>query len=102
MAWLLVRTCFPKIAFGKKFSYQSRAWSRGPLTAYMPEATAFPGPRNHQELYQLSVEQADVFWGALARSRLMWSNPFHSVSDCNFQQGKVSWFLGGQLNVAGK
>ncbi|KAL7992553.1 hypothetical protein Chor_016809 [Crotalus horridus] len=100
MAWLLVRTCFPKIAFGNKFSYQSRAWSRGPLTAYMPEATAFPGPRNHQELYQLSVDQADVFWGALARSRLMWSTPFHSVSDCNFQQGKVSWFLGGQLNVA--
>ncbi|XP_032087243.1 acetyl-coenzyme A synthetase 2-like, mitochondrial isoform X1 [Thamnophis elegans] len=100
MAWLLVRACFPKIALGKKFSYQSRAWSRGPLTAYMPEATAFPGPRNHQELYQLSVEQADIFWGALARSRLMWSNPFHSVSDCNFQQGKVSWFLGGQLNVA--
>uniref|UniRef100_A0A2D4MC26 acetate--CoA ligase n=1 Tax=Micrurus spixii TaxID=129469 RepID=A0A2D4MC26_9SAUR len=100
MAWLLARTCFPKIAFGKKFSYQSRAWSRGLLTAYMPEATAFPGLRNHQELYQLSVEQADVFWGALARSQLMWSNPFHSVSDCNFQRGKVSWFLGGQLNVA--
>uniref|UniRef100_A0A8C6XLP5 Propionate--CoA ligase n=1 Tax=Naja naja TaxID=35670 RepID=A0A8C6XLP5_NAJNA len=100
MAWLLARACFPKIVLGKKFSYQSRAWSRGLLTAYMPEAAAFPGLRNHQELYQLSVEQADVFWGALARSRLMWNNPFHSVSDCNFQQGKVSWFLGGQLNVA--
>ncbi|EMP30717.1 Acetyl-coenzyme A synthetase 2-like protein [Chelonia mydas] len=30
----------------------------------------------------------------------MWINPFHSVQDCNLQQGWVSWFLGGQLNVA--
>ncbi|XP_042333468.1 acetyl-coenzyme A synthetase 2-like, mitochondrial isoform X7 [Sceloporus undulatus] len=100
MAWLLVRTCFHKIAPGGKFSFKTRGWSKGPLTAYMPEATTFPGPVDHQGLYQVSVEQTDTFWGALARSRLMWINPFHSVSNCNLQEGQVSWFLGGQLNVA--
>uniref|UniRef100_A0A674J3Y1 Acetyl-coenzyme A synthetase n=1 Tax=Terrapene triunguis TaxID=2587831 RepID=A0A674J3Y1_9SAUR len=79
---------------------KSRAWSGGPLTAYMPEAVAFAGSRDHPGLYKVSVEHVDEFWGALGRSRLMWINPFHSVKDCNLQQGWVSWFLGGQLNVA--
>ncbi|KAJ7344989.1 hypothetical protein JRQ81_000939 [Phrynocephalus forsythii] len=100
MAWLLARTCFPKFVPGGQFYYKARAWSRGPLTAYMPEATAFPGARDHQGLYQVSVEQSDAFWGALARSRLMWINPFHSISYCGLQKGHISWFLGGQLNVA--
>uniref|UniRef100_A0A6J0TMR5 Acetyl-coenzyme A synthetase n=1 Tax=Pogona vitticeps TaxID=103695 RepID=A0A6J0TMR5_9SAUR len=100
MAWLLARTCFPKIVPGGQFSCKARTWSRGPLTAYMPEAAAFPGPRDHQGLYQVSVEQTDAFWGALARSRLTWINPFHSVSDCDLQQGHISWFVGGELNVA--
>ncbi|KAF7251958.1 Acetyl-coenzyme A synthetase 2-like, mitochondrial [Varanus komodoensis] len=101
MAWLLLRTCFPKIAPRGKLSYKTRAWSSGGLTAYMPEATAFPGPpKDHQGLYQVSVEQTDAFWGALGRSRLTWSNPFHSVHNCNLQQGHVSWFLGGKLNVS--
>uniref|UniRef100_A0A8C8ARW1 Acetyl-coenzyme A synthetase N-terminal domain-containing protein n=1 Tax=Otus sunia TaxID=257818 RepID=A0A8C8ARW1_9STRI len=76
------------------------AWSHGPLTAYMPEAIAFPRPKDHQGLYKVSVEQGDTFWGALGRSRLTWITPFHSVQDCDLHQGRVSWFLGGQLNVA--
>uniref|UniRef100_A0A8D0HDN9 Acetyl-coenzyme A synthetase n=1 Tax=Sphenodon punctatus TaxID=8508 RepID=A0A8D0HDN9_SPHPU len=66
----------------------------------MPEAVAFPGLKDHQGLYKVSVEQGDAFWGALGRSRLLWISPFHAVQDCNLQQGRVSWFLGGQLNVA--
>lgn len=103
MSWLLARTCFLKIAPKGRFSScKTRAWSRGPLTAYMPETAAFPGARDHQGLYQLSVEQSDTFWGALGRSRLMWISPFHCVSSCNLQQGHLSWFLGGQLNVSSK
>ncbi|CAM2116096.1 unnamed protein product [Caretta caretta] len=104
MAWLLPRACCLKVfcqsSRGPFSSGIARAWSGGPLTAYMPEAAAFPGSRDHPGLYKVSVEQADEFWGALGRNRLMWINPFHSVQDCNLQQGWVSWFLGGQLNVA--
>ncbi|CAI5764224.1 acetyl-coenzyme A synthetase 2-like, mitochondrial isoform X1 [Podarcis lilfordi] len=101
MAWLFARNCFAEIAPGGKLSsYIFRAWSKGALSAYMPEATSFPGPKDHHGLYQVSVEQTDAFWGALGRSRLLWINPFHSVSNCNLQQGHLTWFLGGQLNVA--
>ncbi|XP_074921647.1 acetyl-coenzyme A synthetase 2-like, mitochondrial isoform X2 [Chelonoidis abingdonii] len=104
MAWLLPRACCLKVfcqpSRGPFSSGIARAWSGGPLTAYMPEAVAFAGSRDHPGLYTVSVEQVDEFWGALGRNRLMWINPFHSVKDCNLQQGWVSWFLGGQLNVA--
>ncbi|XP_039390061.1 acetyl-coenzyme A synthetase 2-like, mitochondrial isoform X2 [Mauremys reevesii] len=104
MAWLLPRACCLKVFYqpsrGPFSSGIARAWSGGPLTAYMPEAVAFAGSRDHPGLYTVSVEQVDEFWGALGRNRLMWINPFHSVKDCNLQQGWVSWFLGGQLNVA--
>ncbi|CAN8215387.1 unnamed protein product [Coccothraustes coccothraustes] len=65
----------------------------------MPEAVAFPRPKDHQDLYKVSVEQSDIFWGALGRSRLTCRLTFHSVQDCNLCQGRVSWLLGGQLNV---
>uniref|UniRef100_A0A8B9QHI6 Acetyl-coenzyme A synthetase n=1 Tax=Apteryx owenii TaxID=8824 RepID=A0A8B9QHI6_APTOW len=81
-------------------SVTARGWSRGPLTAYMPEATAFPGPKDHQGLYKVSVEQGDAFWGVLGRSRLTWITPFHCVQDCSLREGRAAWFLGGQLNVA--
>lgn len=106
MARLLARALCPKaLPWGPRCSPGSvaaRAWSHGPLTAYMPEAVAFPRFKDHQGLYKVSVEQGDAFWGALGRSRLTWITPFHSVQDCDLRQGRVSWFLGGQLNVAGK
>lgn len=106
MAWLLPRRCCLKVCSqttrGPFLSSIVRAWSSGPLTAYMPEAVSFPGSRNHQGLYRMSVEQVDTFWGTLGRNRLTWISPFHSVQDCNLEQGRVAWFLGGQLNVAGK
>ncbi|KAM6074937.1 acetyl-coenzyme A synthetase 2-like, mitochondrial isoform 2-T2 [Chlamydotis macqueenii] len=104
IARLLARACCLKallqVSRCPPGSAAARAWSHGPLTAYMPEATAFPGPKDHQGLYKVSVEQRDAFWGVLGRSRLTWITPFHSVQDCDLRQGKVSWFLGGQLNVA--
>lgn len=106
MARLLARTCCfkalsrtPKCLSGL---VAARPWSHGPLTAYMPEAVAFPRPKDHQDLYKASVEQSDIFWGALGRNRLTWITPFHSVQDCDLCQGRISWFLGGQLNVTGK
>ncbi|XP_064368394.1 acetyl-coenzyme A synthetase 2-like, mitochondrial isoform X3 [Dromaius novaehollandiae] len=104
MAWLLARARCPG-ALSQAFrcprgSATARGWSRGPLTAYMPEAVAFPGPKDHQGLYKVSVEQGDTFWGALGRSRLTWITPFHCVQDCSLHEGRAAWFLGGQLNVA--
>ncbi|XP_063016385.1 acetyl-coenzyme A synthetase 2-like, mitochondrial [Melospiza melodia melodia] len=104
MARLLARTCcFKALSQAPRCPsglVAARPRSHGPLTAYMPEAVAFPRPKDHQDLYKLSVEQSDIFWGTLGRSRLTWITPFHSVQDCDLCQGRVSWFLGGQLNVS--
>ncbi|XP_040557918.1 acetyl-coenzyme A synthetase 2-like, mitochondrial isoform X1 [Gallus gallus] len=104
MAWLLTRACCPRaLPWTSRCLCRlvsTRSWSQGPLTAYMPEAVSFPGAQDHQSLYKTSVEQGDAFWGALARSRLTWITPFHSVQDCDLHQGRAAWFLGGQLNVA--
>ncbi|XP_072193764.1 acetyl-coenzyme A synthetase 2-like, mitochondrial isoform X3 [Excalfactoria chinensis] len=104
MAWLLTRAYCPRaLPWASRCLcglMKVRSWSQGPLTAYMPEAASFPGARDHQSLYKTSVEQGDAFWGMLARSRLTWITPFHSIQDCDLRQGRAAWFLGGQLNVA--
>ncbi|XP_046645729.1 acetyl-coenzyme A synthetase 2-like, mitochondrial isoform X2 [Daphnia pulicaria] len=60
----------------------------------------FPGCSSHEELYNLSINQTDLFWGTLARLRLRWNRDFQQVSDCNMETGSFRWFLGGQLNVS--
>ena len=44
----------------------------------------------------------DLFWGELARARLRWSREFDRLQDCELTQGRLQWFIGGQLNVSGK
>jgi len=46
------------------------------------------------------VEQPDTFWSGLARSRLTWSNDFHTGMNCSMETGQFRWFEGGKLNVS--
>ncbi|KAE8280889.1 Acetyl-coenzyme A synthetase 2-like, mitochondrial [Larimichthys crocea] len=50
--------------------------------------------------YRLSVTDPDRFWGSAAGDRLRWVEPFHRVRDCELSSGKISWFVGGKLNVS--
>ncbi|XP_068597069.1 acetyl-coenzyme A synthetase 2-like, mitochondrial [Brachionichthys hirsutus] len=54
----------------------------------------------HRDLYRLSVTDPDRFWGSAAVDRLRWVEPFRRVRDCELGTGKISWFLGGKLNVS--
>ncbi|XP_030297762.1 acetyl-coenzyme A synthetase 2-like, mitochondrial [Sparus aurata] len=54
---------------------------------------------SHRDLYRLSVTDPDRFWGSAA-DRLRWVEPFKRVRDCDLSSGKISWFLGGKLNVS--
>ncbi|XP_048863902.1 acetyl-coenzyme A synthetase 2-like, mitochondrial isoform X2 [Brienomyrus brachyistius] len=56
--------------------------------------------RSYKELHELSLGDPERFWGTLAKERLSWSRPFDRVKDCDTSRGKISWFLGGQLNVS--
>ncbi|XP_071772543.2 acetyl-coenzyme A synthetase 2-like, mitochondrial [Centroberyx gerrardi] len=68
--------------------------------ACLPEAAGFEGVSDHSGLQQFSVSQTDRFWGAVARQRLTWISPFHTVQDCDLSQGRIKWFEGGKLNVS--
>lgn len=54
----------------------------------------------YAKLWEQAVKEPQVFWGRLAQHTLVWDTPYHTVEDCDFNQGKISWFLGGQLNVS--
>ncbi|QPM89092.1 acetate--CoA ligase [Pseudooceanicola algae] len=56
----------------------------------------------YAEMYKQSVTDPDAFWGAAARERLDWIEPFTRVKDTNFTLGEVSvkWFEDGVMNVA--
>ena len=66
----------------------------------MPEANVFGGVSNYDDLYKFSIENSDKFWCTLAKSRLEWIKSFHTISDCDMHEGKISWFLGGKINVS--
>ncbi|XP_061292415.1 acetyl-coenzyme A synthetase 2-like, mitochondrial isoform X2 [Bos javanicus] len=57
-------------------------------------------PGSYQERIALAAREPAAFWGPLARDALVWDTPYHTVSDCDFRSGRISWFLGGQLNVS--
>ncbi|KAM4633387.1 acetyl-coenzyme A synthetase 2-like, mitochondrial isoform 2-T2 [Polymixia lowei] len=70
------------------------------ISAYMPEAAGFQGVYNHSGLHEFSVTESETFWCALARQRISWMSPFHTVQDCDLSRGKIKWFEGGKLNVS--
>lgn len=56
---------------------------------------------NHAALYEESLQHPERFWGDLARRRLRWFKEFDQVMDCDMNQGRISWFNGGKINISG-
>lgn len=56
---------------------------------------------NHGALYEESLNNPEAFWGDLARNRLRWFKEFDQVMDCDMNEGRLSWFNGGKINVSG-
>ena len=58
--------------------------------------------RNEQYLamYDASINRPDEFWSQKADEFISWSKPWHTVTESNFQQGDVKWFLGAELNAS--
>ncbi|XP_071159173.1 acetyl-coenzyme A synthetase 2-like, mitochondrial [Mytilus edulis] len=74
--------------------------SKGVTTTLFPEFEKDNTLDIHQNLYDYSINSSETFWATLARSRLKWSKEFSQVSDCNFNEGKIRWFMDGQLNAS--
>ena len=54
---------------------------------------------SYKTLYDYSIQNPDQFWEEKAREFLTWEHNFKMVSDCDFAEGAISWFLGGKLNA---
>jgi acetyl-CoA synthetase len=83
----------------KQLIYLKRSF----LTANLPELSSFPKAiNNYESLHKFSIENKDVFWGTLAKSRLEWYEDFKKVTEGNFSDENfhLKWFLGGKLNVS--
>ncbi|XP_006638907.2 acetyl-coenzyme A synthetase 2-like, mitochondrial [Lepisosteus oculatus] len=70
------------------------------INSLKPDISSLAGARSYKELYELSVKDPETFWRSVAKEKLHWSKPFSQVSDCDITQGRISWFLEGQLNVS--
>ena len=57
-------------------------------------------PDQYADLYQQSIDNPEQFWGEQAQQFVSWSKPWNKISDCNFEQGQIRWFEGGELNVS--
>jgi acetyl-CoA synthetase len=72
--------------------------------AYLPDKDLFKDSyvssmEQYRKLYEDSIENNSGFWEKNARELLHWQHDFQLVSDCDFSEGLVSWFLGGKINA---
>ncbi|EKF75350.1 acetyl-CoA synthetase [Alcanivorax hongdengensis A-11-3] len=53
----------------------------------------------YERWYQQSISDPDSFWAARAEELLDWKQPWNTVSDWDFVEGRAAWFQGGVLNA---
>src|SRR5450756_2581100 len=64
-----------------------------------PPDPAFTAQANvGAEIYEEAARDPVAFWERLARKRITWSKPFHTVLEWDLPFAK--WFVGGKLNVS--
>ena len=64
------------------------------------ESQAHVNRDTYGEMYERSLSDPDGFWAEQADKFLHWFKKWDSVSDCDFNVGKIRWFEGGKLNAA--
>ena len=53
----------------------------------------------YKELYKSSIDDPDKYWATIAE-RITWYQPWETVRNFNFKEGKIKWFENGKLNVS--
>ena len=77
----------------------------------MAEQKVYPVPkefenhthiRNDQYLamYDASINRSDEFWSQKADEFITWFKPWDKLTESDFNQGEVKWFLGAELNAS--
>ncbi|MFP6806043.1 MAG: acetate--CoA ligase [Pseudomonadales bacterium] len=52
------------------------------------------------DMYKASIEHPEEFWPEQANKFLDWYTPWNKLSESDFIEGKVSWFIGATLNAS--
>jgi len=53
----------------------------------------------YQEMYKNSVDDPEGFWAEQAEKFVSWFKPWNKVLEWDFNEGKIAWFEGAELNV---
>ncbi|HET6228213.1 MAG TPA: acetate--CoA ligase [Bacteroidia bacterium] len=53
---------------------------------------------HYQQQYKASIENPEKFWADLA-NEFTWKKKWDRVLKWNFEEPKIEWFIGGQLNI---
>jgi hypothetical protein len=57
---------------------------------------------DYRAMYDESIKNPTEFWSRQAKKFLKWVKIFDEVDGCRLEEGVISWFTGGQLNVSCK
>ena len=55
---------------------------------------------NYEKVLNWSRTDPDAFWREVAESKVTWKKPFTVVNDSNLKEGRIRWFVDGELNVS--
>ena len=55
----------------------------------------------YKKMYESSINDPSGFWEKAAE-RISWYESWNAVSNYDFVNGKIEWFLGGKLNPLSK
>jgi len=75
------------------------------LTASLPELKFFPDNlKDYASLHKFSIQNRELFWRFIARSRLEWFEDFTEITSGKLtdEDFRLKWFIGGKLNVSGE
>ena len=53
----------------------------------------------YKEIYKSSIDDPDKYWATIAE-RITWYQPWETVRNFNFKEGKIKWYENGKLNVS--
>jgi len=70
-----------------------------------PVSPAFAASANvteqqYRDMYQRSIDDPDGFWGEQAKAFISWYKPWDKVLDCDFNEPRIEWFTGAELNAS--
>jgi acetyl-CoA synthetase len=63
-------------------------------------ARAHINEQQYRDMYQHSIDDPDGFWGQQAESFISWYKPWNKVLDWDFNEPRIEWFAGAELNAS--